>query len=326
MKIYDQMMTVTRSIKAMSRSKRITLLLNGALAVLLTFCICAFAYSREDFERAMWVWSYETSLASQEARTQLIDFAEEHGIDLIFLGAGHALTQHAAHYVTFIEEAHERGIRILALAGRPEWALTEHHEEVMEMVSRVLTFNASYPWAAFDGIQLDIEPYTMPGFFAEREMISEQFLDVLHKVKQTVSATDDAMELNVAIPFWYATGVSPIVVDYDGHEKPLSHHILDIVDSVSIMAYRSYAEGQIDVATADLTYASSIGKKAYIGAETNPPKGDSIPAIVTYHNEQINTMHLQLRQVEQHFRSYEGFAGIAIHHYDSYKEMVERDR
>ena len=256
----------------------------------------------------------------------LLDFCEEHGIDLLFLGANHTLSQHAANYVAFIEEAHARDMRIMALAGRAEWALAEHHHEVLSMVNRVLAFNAAYPWAAFDGIQLDIEPYTMPGFFAKRETIGKQFLNVLQEVKRTVRASDQTLELNAAIPFWYATGYSKVVLNYDGEVKPLSHHILDIFDSVSIMAYRSHAQGQINVAKADLSYASKIGKKAYVGAETNPPRGDSIPHIVTYHHDRISNMHQHLHHVEQSLSSYAGFAGMAIHHYDSYRYMVERDR
>ena len=275
---------------------------------------------------AMWVWQFDTAAATAELRQELIQFSLRHRIRVLFVGTDPALADHEDEYAELIGLAHSHGIRVFALAGKAVWAKKEHHEEALDRLEQVLSFNERHPERRFDGIQFDIEPYTLPEFRGDAEAIGSQFVRLIAKAAGMISERGHALELNVAIPFWYATGDPPVVVDYDGVRKPLSHHLLDAADSVSIMAYRDSAEEQIAVARAELDYAAKVGKKAYIGAETGPPDGEGIPEQVTYYHQELWFFHEQLEAVRRHYAKHPAFAGVAIHSYDSFRNMQERER
>lgn len=294
------------------------------LAIVLFLLILSPLRAKDEPAKAMWVWK-PSHVLMEEQREELIDFSIQNGINLLFVGADRTLPDHGDAYADFIEQAHAEGIRVFALSGEAAWALETHHSIVLEHVEAVLDFNASHPSAAFDGIQLDIEPYLLPDFAEQTQLIGSQFLTVLERVTSLIAERGGRLEFNAAIPFWYATGDPPRIVEYQNISKPLSHHILDLVDSVSIMAYRDQAAAQIKLSEADLQYAANVHKKVYIGFETMPPSGEEIPVWITYHAKSTSYMNDQMEAVMQHFATHPSFRGIAIHHYESFKRMQEAE-
>jgi len=79
----------------------------------------------------------------------------------------------------------------------------------------------------------------------------------------------------VDIPFWYdatdeLTG-KPMPIAFRGVSKPASEHVIDLVDEVAIMDYRTAAygaDGVIAMAQDELAYASKQGKTVFVGLET----------------------------------------------------------
>jgi hypothetical protein len=274
--------------------------------------------------KAMWVWNSSHAL-TEEQRKELIGFSIHNDINLLFVGTNRSLPDQAQHYADLIYQAHANGIRVFALAGDASWALEANHEAVLDWVKTVLDFNANQPETAFDGIQLDIEPYLLPEFAEQTQEIGSQFLQVLETAAQLIADRGSRLEFNAAIPFWYASGESPVIVEYKGAGKPLSRHILDMLDSVSIMAYRDHAEEQIRLAIPEIEYAGSLNKKAYIGFETMPPSGDAVPAWITYNGKSMSYMYDQMEAVMRHFAGHPGFGGIAVHHYETFKTMQESE-
>lgn len=300
---------------------------NLVSSAVLAACLLTIVSSAEtEPGNAMWVWNFDTAVATAEQREELIRFSLRHRIRVLFVGTDPALKNHEREYAELIGLARSHGIRVLALAGKAEWAKKAYHEEALERLEQVLSFNERYPEHRFDGIQFDIEPYILPEFRRETETIGPQFVRLIAQAADTIAERGSRLELNVAIPFWYATGEPPVTVEYDGVRKPLSRHILDAADSVSIMAYRNSAEEQIAVARADLDYAASVGKKAYIGAETGPPDGEGIPEYVTYFHHELDFANKQWEAIRRHYAKHPGFAGVAIHSYDSFRAMQERDQ
>jgi hypothetical protein len=280
------------------------------------------SYAQSDHVKAMWVWDFYTSAATKQQRTELLQFAQKHRINLLFIGTRHSLKDRSGDYEELLSDAKQKGIRVFALAGKADWALEEKHSEALAHLQQVIDYNANHPDAEFNGIQFDIEPYTLSEFPDHVDRIGSEFLQLLQTSMFRIKDAGSRLELDGAIPFWYAT--SSINVTFGGVSKPLSQHILDIVDSVSIMAYRDQADAQIDLSLADIEYAASVGKKAYIGMETMPPRGDSIPDWITYYNKTMTYMNEQLAKIQQHYVSHSGFGGIAIHAYDSFKDMQHR--
>lgn len=300
------------------------------LKTLQMFCLAALTallsispvQARSDSVKAMWVWDFYVSVHASERREELIRFSLRNDINVLFVGTRRTLPKHQPEYAALIELAHRSGIRVFALAGEAAWALKENHPAALEHIREVSDFNSRYPATAFDGVQLDIEPYTLPEFSQDMDAIGSQMLHLLQDVDRIFPAE---LELNAAIPFWYAGGVEPKIVAFDGASKPLSHHILDLVDSVSIMAYRDRADRQIQVSANDIEYAGRVGKTAYVGAETLPPDGERIPERITYYGKKTGYMNVQLEAIRAHYADNPGFGGIAVHSYDSYREMLRQE-
>lgn len=283
-------------------------------------------HAQNGHEKAMWVWDYYQSLSTDEQRQELIQFSLNNNINLLFVGTKTTLKDHPEEYAEFIQKAHKNGIRVFALAGNASWAQKENHQYALEQLKQVLDFNASHPSDEFDGLQFDIEPYSLPAFKKNAAVVSTQLLDLFEaSVKMIPIESKEGFELNAAVPFWYASGQQSIIIEYNEARKPLSHHILDLFDSVTIMAYRDNAAAQIELSKADVEYASSAGKKAYIGAETMPSNGSSILETITYNNKKTSYLTKQLEEISQHYVNHPGFAGVAVHSYDSFKAMLQRE-
>ncbi|MGG6310297.1 hypothetical protein [Paenibacillus macerans] len=302
--------------------KRLTTL---GLAVCLMFMniVPSPAHAENGLAKALWVWDFYEAASDSNKITQLLQFLNEQDVNLLFIGTRKTLPDQPTTYEELIRRAHEDGIRVFALAGRANWALEGHHREALTELREVLAFNAARPASKFDGIQYDIEPHTLPEYVSQRGSVSYQYIQVLKRIANEIAASGDHLEFNAAIPCWYATGENAVIVETGGERKPLSYFVLDIVDTVSIMAYRDTGERQIRASLAEADYAASLGKKIYVGAETNPPNGYTIPYEITYYNKGKDYMNQQLSTVIQYYADHSGFGGIAIHNYPAFKVLVQ---
>ncbi|RRJ65168.1 hypothetical protein EHV15_21315 [Paenibacillus oralis] len=281
------------------------------------------AHANNGETKALWVWDFYEAASDSNKITQLLQFLKEHDINLLFIGTRKTLEDQPATYEELIRRAHEDGIRVFALVGRANWALETHHREALQELRQVLSFNTSHPDNNFDGIQFDIEPHTLPEYLTKRGSVCYQYIQVLKKIANEIASSDDQLEFNAAIPWWYASGQNPVIVETGGQKKPLSYFVLDIVDTVSIMAYRDTADKQIRATLLETDYAAKLGKKIYIGAETNSPNGGTIPSEITYYNKGLDYMNQQLNTVTEFYADHNGFGGIAIHDYPALKELAE---
>lgn len=300
---------------------------NKAILLFLAVCLTVInvapspAHANNGNTRALWVWDFYEAASNSAKITELLQFLKDHDINLLFIGTRNTLPDQPATYEELILRAHEEGIRVFSVVGRAYWALETYHREALAEVRQVLSFNASHPSSKFDGIQYDIEPHALPEFITKRGSVSYQYIQLLKRTAKEIASSDEHLEFNAAIPFWYATGDNPVMVETGGERKPLSYFILDNVDTATIMAYRDTAERQIRLSLAETEYAASIGKKVYIASETKSPDGNTIPNEITYFNKGLEYMNQQLNTVITYFANHAGFGGIAIHEYSAFKKM-----
>ena len=161
-------------------------------------------------------------------------------------------------------------------------------------------------------------------------------------------------------------------------KRPLTECILDIVDNIGIMDYRTGAfgaDGVISHALGELQYATEIGKKVFIGLETGAlpdetilefgkgggpsrihltkregtryflqwePEGADleiksdvylsqrnrifVPAgKLTFAERGIGELTDIMEKAESEFQEYPAFYGFAIHYYESFKALLEKN-
>ncbi|MBI4335085.1 MAG: hypothetical protein HY589_00340 [Candidatus Omnitrophica bacterium] len=275
--------------------------------------------------RAMWVWDVKTP-SSREATGRLIDFCGAKKINRVYLAAYSFNEENSRNFRQFNQRAHANGIYVHALGGDPRWGLERYHQQPLRWIEEILSFNrASRPAERFDGIQNDTEVYLLGRPWEEnKQRILKEYLDLNRKIVELREIEEADIAYACDIPFWYDDDPS-ITVDWNGAVKPPSFHILDTVDSVTVMDYRNFSDGpngSIALTRNEIEYAGSVKKKVYIGQET---KEGLYPEYITFGGLSEQAMEKQIKKLVEAYINNPGFAGIAIHHYTSYRKLTGKE-
>lgn len=235
--------------------------------------------------KATWVWNTSEILDDPQKRARLLDVLTAEGFDQVFLqlvgveGVERpvGLIEPDPRLRGLVAALQRWGIRVYALDGLEDYALPEHHAAVLGTLDNVIRYNeGSLPPERFSGIHHDIEPYLLAGFNgARREEILRGYLELVAEFVRR--AREAGLEYAVDIPFWYDVPdmytYEPVTVEFDGERKLVSQQLIDLVDEVTVMDYRTMAygaDGTLRHAEGELDYAAARGKRVLIGLETAP--------------------------------------------------------
>jgi hypothetical protein len=230
--------------------------------------------------RAMWLWNTKDLLGNEEEQKRLVVFCGQKGITEIFLQLPYEVVEkngkkeilwNTSQMAALLSLLHSRGIKAHALDGAPHYALLPMHGHVLATMQTIINYNETVrPVERFHGIRYDNEPYILPEFAGvQKESIMEQYLELLERSKELAASAD--LEFGVDIPFWFDQNNEFFEPIAEINDRPLTRCVLDIVDNIGIMDYRTAAygaDGVVAHALDELRYASEKGKKVYIGLET----------------------------------------------------------
>lgn len=270
----------------------------------------------------MWVWDVRIP-STPKFTEELVEFCLKKNINRIFLSAYNFNEPNTINYRRFNRFLHKHNILVYALAGDPRWGLERYHQQPLRWVSNVLSYNRlSKPDERFDGIQSDTEIYLLGApWESKREQLLREYLDLNKKIMELKRIEDSKIVFGVDIPFWFDDDPT-MAVDWNGNFKPPSYHILDTVDSVTVMDYRNFTDGpngSIELVREEIEYADEVQKKVCIGQET---KSNLYPSYITFAGMSEEEMELRFQKLVSTYIKHPSFDGIAIHHYRSYKELV----
>lgn len=234
--------------------------------------------------KATWVWNTAELLADSLKRSTMLAFLEREGFDRVFLqlpGVPDApnvpgeLAIDTPTMRSLVADFTRRGMRVYALDGYARYALPEFHAGVLATIDHVIRYNDEVsPHEQFFGVRYDIEPYLLPAFHGSgRATLLRGLLELTAASVERAHAA--GLVYGADIPFWYdATSddtPEAVTVEYRGIRQPVSAHLIDLVDDVAIMDYRTTAygaDGTIRHASGELAYASRRGKPVLIALET----------------------------------------------------------
>lgn len=230
--------------------------------------------------RGMWLWNTKDLLGHVEKQTRLVDFCARNGITELFMQLPYDLEEKEGKkemswdrngVASMVSLLGKKGVKAHALDGDPRFALREWHGHVLATIRSVIQYNASVkPDERFHGVRYDIEPYILPEFSGvEKNAIIGQYVKLLHLSKELTGSA--GLEFGADIPFWFDQKNEFFEPIAEIENRPLTEAILDIVDNIGIMDYRTAAygaDGVIAHALGELQYASKKGKKVFIGLET----------------------------------------------------------
>lgn len=296
-------------------------------------------------DRAMWIWERASyNLVLNRGSRRLLetvatdtDTFDSRPVRTLYLGVDRfegldMLVDRRAEVRDFLRWAHGHGFAVYAtIAGgtQPPFlgGLERHHPRAVAEFEKVLNYDlASGPGERFDGVNVDIEPYIHPSFTPASPALQLQWLRVLEKLIERRDAAGSGLVFGPAIPRWLDTSVCCTDIAWKGRTGPLSEHIQDMVDYISIMDYRDTADGPAGIiaqAQAEIAYAEAIGKphSVVLGVETLDIAWSGDPEAITFREEGRLVAERELRKVYDAFAGSPAVGGIALHHYDSLREL-----
>lgn len=290
--------------------------------------------------RALWVWD-ATPITDTEKRQQLFALSQRHGIATLFIHTGSlflARAQAANHHpvsaeqlAAFNQAAHALGLQVHALDGDPSQCLEEGHASALATHHRAIAFNATQtvPSARLDGFQWDIEPHALPewtGNPAGRPDYLRGFLEVSRKILAASREASTPLPPGFATAFWLDN--AEFSLTYQNATKPAAFHLLDLLAELpgaylALMAYRDFVSGSngtLALVEGELAYAAVHAPtvRIWIGQETE----NFEPPHITFYQEGPAALDAAIRQLSTALAGNPRVAGVAIHHYASYRDLL----
>jgi hypothetical protein len=153
--------------------------------------------------RAAWIWSPEQWL---QRREDLWALAARESLGVLYVSvpldaSGRVASPRALS--AFITEARLRGIEIWVVMGDPHDVLPSALPSVLDRVKAYRTFNDSLTSrgaTGFAGIQLDIEPYLLPGFALDPAAWRIRYSETIRAIYKTLQGRT---RLDLVVPVWW---------------------------------------------------------------------------------------------------------------------------
>jgi hypothetical protein len=243
--------------------------------------------------RAMWLWS-------NPAPADVVAWARAQGVREIL-----AYTPTKPD-IAWLRDLRARsaaaGISLAALGGDPAW--TTQHAAALSWVRAVTATGL------FDAVHVDVEPHALAAWQTDQARTAQQYVNLLEKLN---AATTLRLEVDVA--FWYGEVSLP-------KKQNLADEVLRRVDAVTVMSYRDTASGPNSVTAVGADFlrrGAALGRPVRLGVETQPL---TECAHCTFAEEGADALDAALAQIEALGSAQPSFAGIAVHHYDSWRRLV----
>lgn len=272
---------------------------NFCAAVILLLCSCAlFACAGDsipvtlNLNTTLGVWWWDNRLDSS-----YLTFAESNGVDEIY----YYTSSFDENNKSFIESAAGYNISVYWLTGDYTWI--ENPQDFYNEMEKYLNFQEESEHK-FAGVHLDVEPHQHPEFDEKRNELITKYVEFIYNV----TSRYPQVSFDVDIPFWLEDEIT-----FENETKEAYKFLMDYADRTFIMSYRDSAEGIVNVASDELSYASTINKEIFLGVETGEEED-----IVTFLQEGKNYLYNELNNLNKFT---ELNYNVSIHHIKTWKNL-----
>lgn len=187
------------------------------------------ALEESDVTRSAWVWQPSLWRENPEFfwRLSQLENIEEFYITVPTNIIGEV--NDAQQLREFIREASSRGIHVWAVIGDRNDVLEENHDLLRTRISAYNRYNSrSSAEERLIGVQLDIEPYLLPGHNLAIDIWRERYLET---IAAAVQIAGDSLSIDLVMPVWW------------GEHPDWGPSFLDRLDepnlSITVMNYRT---------------------------------------------------------------------------------------
>lgn len=244
-------------------------------------------------DRAMWLWNWESNEA-------VVDFAAEHHVKEIFTYAipGFSRTAELARLTDLVRRGRAANIRMWAMGGDPSWVTAPR-----AATDWIFEARAS---GLFSGIHLEIEPHSVPGYWADQEAMNLAYLRLLDDCR--AAAGGETLELS--LPWWFHT--------LSASGVRLDRQAISRVDQVAIVTFNDTVAGIEMNAQQAGAEATAAGVPFRFASETNAVEVDWI----TFFGQR-NARMLQVQDtVIVAWQSNPLFRGFAVQEYEGWSRLA----
>jgi hypothetical protein len=205
--------------------------------------------------RASWFWSPDSWLNKSQ---RIFDSQTTLGLKRIYITVpvSGGLVQHTEQLREFLHIAHQRGLQVWAVLGDPRAVLDKERQYFLSLAGAYQVFNADGGQQRLDGLQLDIEPYLLPGY----QLNPAIWLQKQAKTVNAVHQTAPSLALDMALPFW----LEPL----QGNGAALLADVEANIASITVMNYRTDPEQIREFAEKFLAWGELRQKAVYIALES----------------------------------------------------------
>ncbi|NUU78855.1 hypothetical protein [Paenibacillus xylanilyticus] len=256
--------------------------------------------------RGTYIW--EASQVMDDGGQHILEFAAEQHINFLYVRLD--LDQPYSSYRSFVKRARAQGIEIHAMGGHPIWGRTENRPRIERLINYVKNYNAEVePDERFQGIHLDIEPYTLPEWNSDRDaLLAEWSANIAFFQEETKK--DSSLETSADLAVWLDTFPLP------GEDMSVSEFMIRTLDHVSLMAFRNKAEGSNGIAAVvsqEMEIADRLGKPLLISVEM---KENYEGTHISFYDTGAAEMERELAKLPDLLTEYEAYQGNMVHAYD----------
>lgn len=205
--------------------------------------------------RASWFWSPAAWMVSPK---QIFNAQRALALRRIYITVPveKGQVQHAKQLRQFLQTAHEHGLQVWAVLGDPYAVLEKEKQHFLELVRAYQMFNAANIQHQLDGLQLDIEPYLLPGY----QLNPAIWLQKQAKIVNAVHQIAPSIPLDMVLPFWF----EPL----HGDSAALLANVEASIISITVMNYRTNPEQIIEFAEKFLAWGDQRKKAVFIALES----------------------------------------------------------
>ncbi|RMH58667.1 MAG: hypothetical protein D6679_04020 [Candidatus Hydrogenedentota bacterium] len=305
----------------------------------------------ESIPKAIWMWHTREITDSPSGLKEFTAFCKRHNVQDVFLQMLYRFeNENSPQFKTVLVNIpalrrtlrvlHSAGIRVHALDGYAPFCRKRNHPKVFSQIRAILAYNASVSRdERWDGIHLDNEPHTLPEWNdkAIRPELMRDYYELNKGCVDIIRGSGQQLSYGIDVSFFLdefdASGKPIAALNLNSVNQPLIYHLLDLVDNAGIMAYRTFSEGKdgtIAHSRGELCHAKLLSQKRrkklriWIGLETE--KVEHSPALqkkISFAGRTKEEFNAVLVKTARAFRENPAFAGIAVHHYKSYRSLLQ---
>jgi len=282
--------------------------------------------------RALYVWNLAEELQQTEA---LLSLCQPASVKHLYLAVSKQVLTLPEELDALVGSAALLGIQCHAVLSENTWALAEKHASGLNRVLDILALNEAFTGPGrFSGIHVDVEVHSLPEFKAAKKAYKKtgdpqalielqdllgQWLDFNEAITQMARATTPSCSVSVITPQWFLKEGSPYALTWRGVDQNVTLHLMGVVDEVVVLAYY-YKPTKIAKRAAEEMAAAALPGMAAVRVAVNVSH-KSHPA-ETLWSGGLEAMEEALTHVQATYENATGYAGTAIHMYESLRILM----